>query len=213
MFRVHVPLMAWSLFCFLLVVPRAAGMKLVVLCGGSGTRLQDYSFPKPLNMIHGQPSIALCLRHVPDSITDLYFVVAPHLYEYHVEELIVNQFPAKKCHFLPLPYFTRGPVESALVGTRHFTGDESVVFLDNDVLYQFPADFFHEYPTAFLGYAKDKTGSEAYSFITLQDTQVTQIREKKRISDDFCCGVYGFASIAQFRQLAEPVFQSVTAEV
>ena len=44
-------------------------MKLVILCGGSGTRLQDYSFPKPLNMIHGKPSISYCLQHVPDDIS------------------------------------------------------------------------------------------------------------------------------------------------
>lgn len=188
-------------------------MKLVILCGGSGTRLQDYSFPKPLNMIHGKPSISYCLQHVPDDITDLYFIVAPHLYEYHIEEIITNQFKSKTCHFLRLPYFTRGPIESALLGTESFLGEESVVFLDNDVLYQFPPDFFKEYTSAFLGYSQDHTGSEAYSFVTLNESRITMIQEKKRISNEFCCGVYGFSSIHQFRSLSEPFIQSVTSEL
>lgn len=190
-------------------------MKLVILCGGSGTRLHDYSFPKPLNMIHGKPSIVYCLSHIPSSVTDLYFIVAPHLYEYHFEEIITNQFKSKTCHFLPLPYFTRGPIESALLGTKSFSSNdnESIVFLDNDVLYQFPENFFKNYDTAFIGYSTDTTGSEAYSFVSLQDSTITMIREKKRISDHFCCGVYGFASITQFRQLAEPFMHSVTSEL
>lgn len=154
-------------------------MKVIILCGGSGTRLQDYSLPKPLNMIHGKPSISYCLQNIPSSITDLYFIIAPHLYEYHIEEIIINQFKHKQCHFIPLPYFTRGPIESAFLGTKDISGDESIVFLDNDVLYQFPEHFFQDYDTAFLGYAKDKTGSEAYSFVTLNDNTISIIREKK----------------------------------
>lgn len=188
-------------------------MKVIILCGGSGTRLQDYSLPKPLNMIHGKPSISYCLQNIPSSITDLYFIIAPHLYEYHIEEIIINQFKHKQCHFIPLPYFTRGPIESAFLGTKDISGDESIVFLDNDVLYQFPEHFFQDYDTAFLGYAKDKTGSEAYSFVTLNDNTISIIREKKRISDYFCCGVYGFASLSQFRKLSEPLINSVSSEL
>jgi capsule biosynthesis phosphatase len=188
-------------------------MKLIILCGGSGTRLQDYSFPKPLNMIHGKPSISYCLQNLPESIKELYFIVAPHLYDYHFEEIVTNQFKSKHCHFIPLPYFTRGPIESAWLGTTLFQDDESIVFLDNDVLYTFPSDFFTNYDTAFLGYSVDHTGSEAYSYITLHDNTVSMIREKKRISDHFCCGVYGFSSIHQFRKLAEPLIPSVTSEL
>jgi capsule biosynthesis phosphatase len=85
------------------------------------------------------------------------------------------------------------------LGVRYLedTG-ESVVFLDNDVLYNFPPSFFDENDTAFVGYSKDKSHSDAYSFLTLSGDYVTYFKEKKRISDNFCCGVYGFQSLTQF---------------
>jgi capsule biosynthesis phosphatase len=189
-------------------------MKIVILCGGSGTRMQDYSFPKPLNMIHGIPSISYCLQYLPDSIHELHFIIAPHLYEYHIEQIIINQFKKKKCHFYPLPYFTRGPIESAWLGTKGMPmSDESIVFLDNDVLYQFPEDFFQEKNSAFLGYSKDNTCSTAYSYILMNEYKVLEIKEKKRISDHFCCGVYGFLSLSQFRKYAEPIILSHDKEL
>jgi len=188
-------------------------MKLIILCGGNGTRMNDYSFPKPLNMINGKPALYYCLQHLPETIKDLYFVVAPHLYNFSFEEIVINLFKKKKCHFSPLPYFTRGPIESAWLGTKSFDDQEPIVFLDNDVLYQFPASFWEEHKTAFLGYSLDTSGSEAYSYVTMQGDMITQIREKKRISDYFCCGVYGFASIHQFRTVAEPIIYSVSTEL
>jgi capsule biosynthesis phosphatase len=189
-------------------------MKVIILCGGNGTRMQDYSFPKPLNMIHGIPSIFYCLQNLPDSIHELHFIIAPHLYDYHIEQIIINQFKKKQCFFYPLPYFTRGPIESAWLGTKTMeASDESVVFLDNDVLYQFPEEFFKNYDSAFLGYSKDDTCSTSYSYIMMKDKQIIDIKEKKRISDDFCCGVYGFSSLSQFRSYAKKIITSYNKEL
>jgi capsule biosynthesis phosphatase len=190
-------------------------MKVVILCGGSGTRLEDYSFPKPLNMIYGKPSISYCLQNLPKEVDTLHFIVAPHLQKYNFDEIIINQFKDRKCIFHHLPYFTRGPIESALLGIQSIQEiDESIVFLDNDVLYNFPTDMFKDHDTAFLGYANDKSNSEAYSFLQINDTgRVINYKEKKRISDLFCCGVYGFKSIEQFRTIASEIVNSETSEL
>lgn len=189
-------------------------MKFIILCGGNGTRMNDYSFPKPLNMIHGRPSISYCLQHLPDFIKELHFIIAPHLYEYHIEEIITNQFKKKICYFYKLPYFTRGPIESAWLGTKTMKcSDESIVFLDNDVLYHFPEKLFSHRGSAFLGYSIDTSGSSAYSFLSLENDCVVEIREKKRISENFCCGVYGFSSLTQFQTYAEPFIHHYQKEL
>jgi capsule biosynthesis phosphatase len=177
-------------------------MKVIVLCGGSGTRLEDYSLPKPLNMIYGKPSISHALASIP--VDTLHFIVAPHLRKYNFEEVVINEFKTKTCIFSYLPYFTRGPIESAFLGIRDITeSDQNIVFLDNDVLYNFPAGLFDRKEHAFLGYAHDTSTSEAFSFLTLdKELRVTAFKEKQRISDMFCCGVYGFKSVEQFRNIA-----------
>jgi len=109
-----------------------------ILCGGSGKRMNEYSFPKPLNMINGKPLIYYTLMRLPDEINELNFIVAPHLIKYNFSEIVINLFPKKKCNFYNLPYFTRGAIESAYLGTKELNLKGSIVFLDNDNIYSFP---------------------------------------------------------------------------
>jgi capsule biosynthesis phosphatase len=166
--------------------------------------MNDYSFPKPLNMIHGKPAIFYTLSGIPPCVDTLHFVVAPHLKRFHFDTVVMNLFKTKKCVFHDLPYFTRGAAESAWLGTRALD-DESkpIVFLDNDVMYDFPTGLFETPPaTAFLGYTEDATGSEAFSFMKVDSRgMVVDYKEKVRISNHYCCGVYGFQSLRQFRTL------------
>ena len=178
-------------------------MKVFVLCGGIGSRLEDYSFPKPINMIYGKPAISYTLQNLPPEITTIYFIVSPHLQRFNFEQIVKNQFKTRTCVFLNLSYFTRGPVESAWCGLRDLIDDnEPIVFLDNDVLFEFPNKFFEYSGSAFLGYSTDNSNSEAFSFVQLNEEKITMVKEKKRISNHFICGVYGFKSLSQFRKLA-----------
>jgi capsule biosynthesis phosphatase len=185
-------------------------MIVIVLCGGTGTRMLEYSFPKPLNMIWGKPAIYYTLKHLPEHVETIHFVVAPHLQKHNFNETVTNIFRSKKCIFHNLPYFTRGAAESAFLGTKDLEeSNESILFLDNDVMYEFPSDFFTQKPNAFLGYTEDNTGSEAYSFMKLNEHNiVTEYKEKVRISNKFCCGAYGFQNIGQFRAAAFSVLNS-----
>lgn len=178
-------------------------MIVIILCGGIGRRLEDYSFPKPLNMINGKPAISYCLQNLPESVKSLHFIAAPHLAKYNFEEIVKNIFKSKECIIHWIPYFTRGPIETAWLGTNDFANNsDSIVFLDNDVIYNFPPGLFENKSEAFVGYATDKTESESFSFLTTDNGYVTNFKEKKRISDKFCCGVYGFKNINQFRNNA-----------
>lgn len=189
-------------------------MIVIILCGGSGTRMLEYSFPKPLNMIWGKPAIYYTLKNLPEHVKTLHFIVAPHLQKYNFNEIVTNVFRSKTCVFHNLPYFTRGAAESALLGIKDIqVTDESVVFLDNDVMYEFPEDFFTQKKNAFLGYTEDNTGSEAYSFMKLNDRgMLVEYKEKIRISNKFCCGAYGFQNLTQFHNVAHTVLQSDTTK-
>jgi len=186
-------------------------MHCIILCGGSGERMQGYSLPKPLNMIWAKPAIYYTLYHLPKDVTDIHFIMSTHLDEYNFEPTVRNQFRSRKCHFYRLPYFTRGPIESAVLGVLSilkenpsFSTDGSAVFLDNDVYYNFPQNFFtNPQENFFLGYCKDTSGSEAYSFVKIEEHTIIDIQEKRRISDLFCCGVYGFPSLQSFLNIAK----------
>ena len=178
----------------------------VILCGGNGKRMNDYSFPKPLNMINGKPSIYYTLSKLPSYIDKVHFIVAPHLINYNFAEIVSNLNKNIKCIFHYLPYFTRGAVESAWLGCIDIDTYEPIIFMDNDNIYNFPDNFLdliYQYNSAFLGYSEDNTGTEAFSFITLDENKnVLQCKEKNRISNLYCCGIYGFKNISQFKEIA-----------
>ena len=201
-------------------------MRIFILCGGLGSRMNDYSLPKPLNLINGTYAIKYALANLPPDVNELNFIIAPHLRQYNPDTIIANQFKTIKCNFIFLDYFTRGAIESAYIGTQHLiettppihqihpihttATSQSIVFLDNDILYQFPENLFVDKLTAFIGYSIDNTNRDNYSFMKLDgnDEMVIEYKEKIRISNKFCCGVYGFANLAQFRTAAELILKS-----
>jgi NDP-sugar pyrophosphorylase family protein len=109
-------------------------MNVVVLCGGFGN--EDGLLPKPLNMINGKPSIKYCLEHIPESVNIIHFIVSPELVEYNFAEVVTNEFKSKCCVFHYLPYCTRGPIESAYLGTLGLE-EGNIIFIDNDIIYNF----------------------------------------------------------------------------
>lgn len=156
-------------------------MIVVILCGGSGTRMEDYSFPKPLNMINAKPAIYYTVSKIPKEIKKIHFIVAPHLHAFNFCEIVTNLFKDRECVFHNINYFTRGALETAFLGIQHFEdSEENIVFLDNDVVYSFPDNFFNQtYNSAFLGYSKDDTNSESYSFLKINsDHKVIEYKEK-----------------------------------
>jgi len=179
-------------------------MKYIILCGGIGKRCNHYSLPKPLNYVFGKHMIEYILESIPTD--EIYIIYNLFLEEYNFEEIVINLFKTKKIYFSKIDYLTRGAVESAYVGIQKFVlEDEPVVFLDNDNLHSFPN--LSDIKNHFIGYSInfDRTN---FSFIEIKDNQVTNIVEKVKISDNYCCGMYGFVNIETFKKYAKQLIEN-----
>lgn len=198
----------------------------VVLCGGLGTRMPAQGLPKPLTLINARPMLAHALAAMPAHVAEVLFVYGAHLRGYNFEEVVINLFRAVRCRFVCLDYATRGAAESALAGVMQASPPlpvgEPLVFFDNDNVY--PAGAFPpgggapppgaEVAAAWVGCAPEPTGSSAMSFVTLDaERSVTAIAEKRRVSDTYCTGVYGFASAAGFIAAARAVLRDGNSRV
>jgi capsule biosynthesis phosphatase len=178
-------------------------MKYILLCGGIGKRCNQYSLPKPLNYINGKHLIEYIVESIPSS--EIYIIYNSALDQYNFKEIVKNKYKDRRFSFSALDFLTRGAVETALVGIRMFEwsvnsiATEPIVFIDNDNIHTFPdlsktTDHFICYGTDFV--------KQNYSFITIYDNRVIAIEEKAKISDYFCCGLYGFANVKDFISLA-----------
>lgn len=111
-------------------------------------------------------------------------------------------------YFYQVDYLTRVPVETAYIGSSLFDDDESLVFLDNDNIYNFPENFFQIKDTNFIGCSYDTTNNSNYSYVLDKDDIIFEIAEKRRISNLYCCEVYGFKNIDEFRKYAKQILNN-----
>jgi capsule biosynthesis phosphatase len=180
-------------------------MIFILLSGGIGKRCNNYSLPKPLNYIHGKHMIEYMIENIPSN--EIYIIYNIFLDEYNFREIVVNKFKTKKFYFSAVDYLTRGAVETAYVGIQQFANmdNENIVFIDNDNLH-----FFHDlqhFENDFIGYSIDYKNTN-YSFIKIVNNQIINIEEKHKISDHYCCGLYGFKNTAHFMKHAKQLIDS-----
>ena len=170
-------------------------MKFIILCGGAGKRCSNYSFPKPLNLINGRHMIEYIIENIPSN--EIYIIYNIFLNNYNFCEILINKFKNKKIHFSCIDYLTRGAVETAYIGIQKFDNLENsnIVFIDNDNLNIY--NDLKSFDNDFIGYSTDYSNLN-YSFIKIYDKNVVNIEEKNKISDNYCCGFYGFKNLYSF---------------
>lgn len=179
-------------------------MKYVILCGGIGNRNKQYSLPKPLNYINGKHLIEYIIESIPSN--EIYIVYNVMLNNYNFKEIIINKFKTHKLFFSQIDFLTRGAVETALIGIKKFNlNNDNILFIDNDNYHDIPQ--LEIFKNNFIGYSIDYDKTN-YSFITIHDNKVINIEEKNKISDYYCCGLYGFINYNEFVELAEELINN-----
>jgi len=174
-------------------------MKYIILCGGIGKRYNDYSLPKPLNYIRGKHLIEYIIENIPSN--DIYIIYYKFLDSYNFREIVINKCKNKTIHFCTIDYLTRGAVETAYIGVQNFDlEDDNILFIDNDNLHEYPT--FEKYDKNFICYGINYVNTN-YSFITINNNRVTNIIEKEKISNFYCCGLYGFQNKKSFLENAK----------
>ena len=180
-------------------------MKFIILCGGIGKRCNNYSLPKPLNLIQGRHMIEYVIESIPSN--EVYIIYNIFLNDYNFCEILINKFKTKKIHFSCVDYLTRGAVESAYIGIQQFNNieNDNIVFIDNDNLHTFNEIKFFE--NDFIGYGIDYSNPN-YSFIQVLNNNIINIEEKNKISDNYCCGFYGFKNVNSFKKSAKQLLDN-----
>jgi capsule biosynthesis phosphatase len=167
-------------------------MKYIILCGGIDKTI---SLPNPLNYINGRHLIEYIIENIPSN--EIYIFYNIYLKEYNFEEIVINLFKQKTIYFVKIDYLTRGPAETAYIGVNQLNilnnDNDGIMFIDNDNVHTIPKLDNGN----FIGYGSNKN-HESFSFIKIENDIITKIEEKNKISDNYCCGIYGFINSATF---------------
>lgn len=195
------------------LIPKWKDEKLNVLIpmAGAGSRFSSagYSFPKPLIEVNGKPMIQIVVDNLNIDANYIYVVQKFHREKYNLDTLLNLITPG--CQIVEIDGMTEGAACTALLA-KEFIDNESPLFFAN-------SDQFVEWDSNEFMYKMNETQSDGgivtfeathpkWSFVKV-DTKglVTEVAEKKPISNQATVGFYFWKRGSDFVKYAEKMIQ------
>jgi len=191
-------------------------MNIIIPLNGSGQRFIDegYQEPKPLIKIQGKPMIYWVVESLDlDADDQVVIVYNSMLDSYDFCSAIQNQFRELNFKFIPLKYQTRGAAETILCGLNNLPSDDlkmSCMLVDCDTIYMdnIVAKYRQKKGNAIF-YFEDTEDKPIYSYIAMnQDNEISDIKEKEKISNNANTGAYCFSSGELLKQYCQKLLNS-----
>ena len=178
-------------------------MIILIPLGGTGERFKQHGFsePKALIKVLNKPILYYLLDNLNLS-NEVRFVYIPYNKEYcefNLEDKLKERYNNIKFKFLQLKNNTRGALETIKIGLNNIIDktfiDCPVLCLDGDNFYDINYDIINQWNKKNIVFTfLDKIDNPLWSYIKIEEGIITNIVEKEKISDNACCGAYGFGS-------------------
>ena len=177
-------------------------MIIIIPLGGLGTRYEKngYFKPKPLVQILGKTIIEYLIDNLNldlnlKKINKIYIPYHYNLENFRFEDFIKNKYPNLPIEFFKLNFNTDGALHTLYLTLSTFNNiiDQPIISIDSDNFY------LDDIITKWNGENKifcfkDESESNCYSYVKNIDNKIIDIKEKEKISNNACCGAYGFSS-------------------
>ena len=172
-------------------------MNIIIPLGGIGARFSDnkYTKPKPLIKVLGKEIIFWLLDSLKVSKEDKLFIPYNQFLDaYDFEEIVLSKYPNVNLVALPP---TNGPVETLKLCLEYFQISDKIVLLDGDTWYN--EDIIkrvRNIDNNLTAYFLSQSKEPLFSYIEVENGQITSIKEKVKISDFANSGCYVFKDVA-----------------
>jgi HAD superfamily hydrolase (TIGR01509 family) len=189
--------------------PKWVDKKLNVLIpmAGAGSRFQQagYTFPKPLIDVKGKPMIQLVVENLNIEANFIYVVQKSHREKYNLDTLLSLITPDFK--IVEVDGITEGAACTALLAKDFINTNEPLFFANSDQFVEWDSnEFFYKMNESDSdgGIATFKGMHPKWSFAKIrEDGLVTEVAEKKPISDNATVGFYYWKKGSDFVKYAE----------
>lgn len=179
-------------------------MKYIIIpLGGHGERFKNFGWtiPKALIPVNKKPIIFWLLDNL--NLNDCHVIIPFNRDEYsNLDSIISNQYPNVKFTIFPISD-TIGAAETISLALRYIPNKAPFISIDADNFYK--TDIITTWSTSnnknMVFYFTDRRPDPKFSYITLVDGNVDEIAEKIKISDNACCGAYGFSSAEAYQTI------------
>jgi dTDP-glucose pyrophosphorylase len=171
---------------------------------GLGSRFAEkgYSLPKPLIKIFGKPMI----QHVIDSIdidgNYIFIVQKDHRVKYHLDDVLDEMVPG--CSIVEVNGLTDGAARTTLFAKDLINNDTPLVIANSDqVVVWHSFEFTKALTTSDGVLALFKAEDPKWSYSKINNALISQVAEKKVVSNNANVGIYGWSKGSDYVKYAE----------
>jgi HAD superfamily hydrolase (TIGR01509 family) len=186
---------------------KSNALNVLIPMAGAGSRFaqQGYTFPKPLIEVNGKPMIQVVVENLNIHANYIFIVQKSHYEKYHLQYLLNAIAPG--CRIVQVDGLTEGAACTTLLAKEFINNDCPLVIANsdqyvewnsNECLYAFSAGGVD------AGIVTFQSNHPKWSYAKLgEDGFVTEVAEKKPISDHATVGIYYWKKGADYVRYAE----------
>jgi HAD superfamily hydrolase (TIGR01509 family) len=186
-------------------------LNVLIPMAGAGKRFSDagYAFPKPLIDVKGKPMIQAVVDNLAINATYTYIVQKEHYEKYSLDYLLNAITP--NCNIVQVEGITEGAAVTALLAKEFINNESPLIMANSDQIVDWSSrEFVYELSAknADGGIAIFKSSHPKWSYAKIDDSGVvSEVAEKKPISDNATVGIYYWKHGSDFVKYAEQMIQ------
>jgi len=186
-------------------------LNILIPMAGAGSRFESagYTFPKPLIEVNGKPMIQLVTENLGFEANYIYVVRKEHYEKYNLKHLLNLITP--NCKIVQVDELTEGAACTTLLAKEYMDNDDSLIIANSDQFLEWnPTDFYYKMVETKSdgGIVTFKATHPKWSFVKLDENEnVTEVAEKKPISDIATVGVYFYKKGSEYVKYAEQMIK------
>ena len=193
---------------------QGGSMNVIIPMAGAGSRFQQagYTFPKPLIEVKGKPMIQVVVENLNIDAKYIFIVQKSHYEQYNLKHLLNLISP--KCEIVQVDGMTEGAACTTLLAKEFIDNDQPLVYANSDQFLDWNSNEFM--------YAMEADGVDGgmltftathpkWSFAKVgPEGLVSEVAEKKPISDIATAGIYYWKKGSDYVKYAEKMIQDNT---
>tara|TARA_R110000851_G_scaffold60526_2_gene139589 strand:+ start:10587 stop:11306 length:720 start_codon:yes stop_codon:yes gene_type:complete len=188
-------------------------MKVLIPMAGEGSRFvkEGYTFPKPLIDVNGKPMIQTVVQNLDFDCEYIFLVRKSHIENYAGLSDTLDRITNGKSRYIVVDELTEGAACTALLAKEYINNDEDLLIANSDQFIQYQPENFKS--------IKNMTDVDSmvftfnavhpkWSFVkTNSRGYVTEVAEKRPISNIATCGIYWYRKGSDFVKYAEQMIE------
>ena len=182
-------------------------LNVLIPMAGAGSRFADagYTFPKPLIEVRGKPMIQVVVENLGFEANYIFVVQKEHREKYNLDAMLSVIVPDAKV--VEVDGMTEGAACTALLASEYIDNDCPLFFANSDQFVEWDAaEFMYKMQESGVdgGIVTFKATHPKWSYAKVDENNyVTEVAEKKPISDNATVGYYFWKHGADFVKYAK----------